>query len=133
MSRILIVEDEPVLARLLQVLVELQGHETVLADDGCRAFAAAQRHLPDAILLDLMMPVMDGHGALEALRMDERTTGIPVVILSATATDAAERRCLDAGAVAVILKPFENDELLGALAEALGSDDREAGQLEVSI
>src|SRR3954469_2413800 len=102
MSRVLIIEDEPVLARLLQLLVEVEGYETIVADDGIRGFAAAQRQAPDAILMDLMMPVMDGYGTLEALRTDERTADIPVVVLSAIASDAARQRCIDSGAVAIV-------------------------------
>ena len=124
MSRVLIIEDDPVLTRLLQLLVEFQGHETIVADDGSRGFAAAQRQAPDAILMDLMMPVMDGYGALEALRSDERTADIPVVVLSAIATEAARQRCFDSGAVALIRKPFDNDDLLATLADALASHHR---------
>jgi two-component system, OmpR family, response regulator RpaA len=121
MSRVLIIEDEPVLARLLQLLVEVEGYETIVADDGIRGFAAAQRQAPDAILMDLMMPVMDGYGTLEALRTDERTADIPVVVLSAIASDTARQRCIDSGAVAIVRKPFDSEHLLGALGDALAS------------
>jgi CheY-like chemotaxis protein len=121
MSRVLIIEDEPVLARLLQLLVEVEGYETIVADDGIRGFAAAQRHAPDAIVMDLMMPVMDGYGTLEALRTDERTVDIPVVVLSAIASDTARQRCIDSGAVAIVRKPFGNEHLLAVLEDALAS------------
>src|SRR3954447_5401280 len=117
MSRVLIIEDEPVLARLLQLLVEVEGYETIVADDGIRGFAAAQRQAPDAILMDLMMPVMDGYGTLEALRTDERTADIPVVVLSAIASDTARQGCIVSGAVAIARKPFGNEHLLAVLED----------------
>jgi CheY-like chemotaxis protein len=133
MSRLLIIEDEPALARLLQLLVEVEGYETIVADDGIRGFAAAQRQAPDAILMDLMMPVMDGYGTLEALRTDERTADIPVVVLSAIASDAARQRCIDFGAVAIVRKPFDNEHLLGALEDALASHRRATEPFEMGV
>jgi DNA-binding response OmpR family regulator len=119
MARVLLIEDEPSLARLVQLIVELKGHEVIVADDGSRGFDAARQHDPDAILLDLMMPIMDGFAALQALRDDERTSHIPVVVLSAIAKDTAERRCYDLGASAVVPKPFDTDELVVRLEAAL--------------
>ena len=83
MTRVLVIDDEPAIADVLRMLLEFRGHEVLTADDGSRGFATAQRQSPDVIVLDLMMPVMDGFTALEALRGDERTAEIPVVILSA--------------------------------------------------
>src|SRR3954452_13350180 len=133
MSRLLIIEDEPALARLLQLLVEVEGYETIVADDGIRGFAAAQRQAPDAILMDLMMPVMDGYGTLEALPTDERTADIPVVVLSAIASDTARQRCIDSGAVAIGRKPFDNEHLLGALEDALALHRRATEPFEMGV
>ena len=133
MSQVLIIEDEPVLARLLQLLVEVEWYETIVADDGIRGFAAAQRQAPDAILMDLMMPVMDGYGTLEALRTDERTADIPVVVLSAIVSDAARQRCIDSGAVAIVRKPFDNANLLEALEDSLASHRRATEPFEMRV
>ena len=126
MARVLLIEDEPSVSRLVQLIVELQGHEVIVADDGSRGFAMAQRHAPDAILLDLMMPIMDGFAALQALRDDERTAHIPVVVLSAIAKDTARQRCYDLGARAVVSKPFDTDELLVRLDAAIAESERVA-------
>ena len=119
MARVLLIEDEPALARLVQLILELHGHECIIATDGSRGFAAAQRQTPDAILLDLMMPIMDGFAALQALRDDERTAQIPVVVLSAVSKEMMEERCLDIDARSVVRKPFDTDELLVRLDAAL--------------
>jgi DNA-binding response OmpR family regulator len=119
MARVLLIEDEPALARLVQLIVEIHGHQCIIASDGSRGFATARRQAPDAILLDLMMPIMDGFAALQALRDDERTARIPVVVLSAVSKEMIEQRCLDLGARSVVRKPFDTDELLIRLDAAL--------------
>jgi DNA-binding response OmpR family regulator len=119
MARVLLIEDEPALARLVQLIVEIHGHQCIIASDGSRGFATARRQAPDAILLDLMMPIMDGFAALQALRDDERTARIPVVVLSAVSKEMMEQRCLDLGARSVVRKPFDTDELLIRLDAAL--------------
>jgi two-component system, OmpR family, alkaline phosphatase synthesis response regulator PhoP len=126
MARVLVIEDEPSVARLVQLIVELEGHEVLIADDGSRGFAMAQRQVPDAILLDLMMPIMDGFAALQALREDERTSHIPVVVLSAIAKESAKERCIDLGAQAVVSKPFDTEELLVRLDAAIAGSERVA-------
>ena len=68
MARILVVDDEAVIAQIIRLLLEPEGHEVMIADDGSRGFAAAQRQAIDLIILDLMMPVMDGFSVLAALR-----------------------------------------------------------------
>ena len=67
MARVLVIDDEPDVRWLLRLSLERAGHEVLLAEDGLRGVAMAQRQRPDAIVLDLMMPVMDGYGVLEAL------------------------------------------------------------------
>jgi DNA-binding response OmpR family regulator len=118
-ARVLLIEDQPALARLVQVIVELHGHECIIASDGSRGFATAQRQAPDAIVLDLMMPIMDGFAALRALREDEHTAHIPVVVLSAVSKETMAERCLDLGARSVDHKPFDAAELLIRLDAAL--------------
>jgi two-component system response regulator RpaA len=115
MTRVLVIDDEPAIADVLRMLLEFRGHEVLTADDGSRGFATAQRQSPDVIVLDLMMPVMDGFAALEALRGDERTTEIPVVILSALGSTDVRQRCHDLGARAFLQKPYNPEDLLRAV------------------
>jgi len=115
MTRVLVIDDEQAIADVLRMLLEFRGHEVLTADDGSRGFATAQRQAPDVIVLDLMMPVMDGFAALEALRGDERTAEIPVVILSALGSTDVRQRCHDLGAWAFLQKPYNPEDLLRAV------------------
>jgi CheY-like chemotaxis protein len=121
MARILVIDDEAVLSHVLRVTLESHGHEVVTADDGSRGFASAQRLAPDAIVLDLMMPVMDGFAVLEALRREERTESVPVLVLSAIGNEYTEQQCYTLGATAFMRKPFESDLLVGVLEDAIAA------------
>jgi CheY-like chemotaxis protein len=95
MTRVLVIDDEPAIADVLRMLLEFRGHEVLVANDGSRGYATAQRQAPDVIVLDLMMPVMDGFATFDALQSDERTEAIPVVILSALSSAEVKQRCHD--------------------------------------
>lgn len=121
MARVLVIDDEPDVRWLLRVSLERVGHEVLLAEDGLRGVAMALRQHPDVIVLDLMMPVMDGYGVLEALAKDARTSGLPVLVLTAKALPDEEERCTQAGASRFLTKPFDPLDLaveLEALLQA---------------
>jgi len=115
MARILVVDDEPTIARIIRLLLEPEGHEVLAANDGSRGFAMAQRQIPDLIVLDLMMPVMDGTWLLEMLRGNERTASVPVMVLSARSDDETQRRCEALGIQTYLQKPFQAEEFVGAV------------------
>ena len=115
MTRVLVIDDEPAIADVLRMLLEFRGHEVLVANDGSRGYATAQRQAPDVIVLDLMMPVMDGFATLDALRRDERTEAIPVVILSALSSAEVKQRCHDMGVRAILQKPYKPEDLLRAV------------------
>jgi DNA-binding response OmpR family regulator len=119
MARVLVIDDEQAIGHVIRLLLESQGHEVFVADDGSRGFALAQRQSPDLVILDVMMPILDGFGVLEALRRDPRTAPIPIVMLSALTGEDVEARCLELGAAAYVRKPFDSDSLLGAIREVL--------------
>jgi CheY-like chemotaxis protein len=119
MARVLVIEDDASVSHLLRILLEPEGHEVIIADDGSRGIATATRRSPDVILLDVMMPHLDGFAVLEALREDDRTLAIPVVMVSAMQTESVEERCYRLGAQAFIRKPFDADILLGIIEEVL--------------
>ena len=121
MTRILVIEDEPVIAQVVRLLLEPQGHDVLIADDGSRGFAAAQRQAIDLIILDLMMPVMDGFSLLEALRGNERTASIPVMVLSARSDAETQRRCEEFGVETYLQKPFESEDLIHAVENLVAS------------
>lgn len=122
MARVLVIDDEPDVRWLLRISLERVGHEVLLAEDGLRGVAMAQRQHPDAIVLDLMMPVMDGYGVLEALGRDGRTAHVPVVVLTAKALPDEERKVTEAGARRFLTKPFDPDDLAVELERLLAGE-----------
>ncbi len=110
MARILIVDDDPSITNLLATLLEEEGYETVTANSGQRALEVVRRDPPDAVLLDLMMPVVSGSVVCQQLKGNEKTRPIPVIIVSGDGH--ADRKTELAGADAFITKPFELDTIL---------------------
>jgi len=103
--KILIADDNEAVRQLL--CVALHGHEVVVAEDGAEAIALAECRLPDIILMDVMMPEVDGFIALEALKAHENTADIPVVLMSAGCVRRYDvRRGLALGAIDYLKKPF---------------------------
>ena len=122
MARMLVVEDESSVAHVIRLLLEARGHEVLVANDGSRGVATALRRSPDAIVLDLMMPFMDGFAVLETLREDERTAEIPVMVLTAVQSEDVEQRCYGLGAKTFFRKPFDGDHFVGAVEDLLAGD-----------
>jgi len=118
-ARVLVIDDEPDVRWLLRISLERVGHEVILAEDGLRGVAMAQRQKPDAIVLDLMMPVMDGYGVLDALSKDGRTSSLPVLVLTAKAIPEEEERVTKAGARKFLTKPFDPNDLADELEQLL--------------
>jgi DNA-binding response OmpR family regulator len=123
-ARVLLIEDEPDVSFVLRIVLEAEGHEVLVADDGSRGVAMATRRSPDVIILDVMMPVMDGFAVLEALREDERSSTIPVMMLSALQSESDEERCYRMGAQTYMRKPFDPQLVLGMLQETLAAPPR---------
>jgi two-component system, OmpR family, response regulator MtrA len=109
---ILIVEDDPVILRLLEVNFEMEGFDVLLAQDGQDGFDLAQSRRPDLIVSDIMMPKVSGLDFVAKLKADEALAGIPVVLLSAKAQATDVSAGTDAGADAYVTKPFEPLELV---------------------
>lgn len=110
---VLIVDDDKGIARGASLRLEAAGYRTLTANDGAAGVAMALAHKPDAVLLDVRMPQMDGLAALKVLREDERTRDTPVIILSASLRD--KQKALDAGARYFLTKPYRSDDVLAAL------------------
>ena len=104
---VLIVDDDPVIQLLLRVNFEMDGFVVATADDGEQGLAKAREMNPDLILLDVMMPKLDGYEVLSALRGEDETALLPIVLLSAKAQAADRQAGIDAGATAYITKPFD--------------------------
>lgn len=106
---VLIVEDESYLCELIADVLQAEGHHTRTAANGREALDALQSYTPDLILLDLMMPIMDGWEVIGALRTNPELANIPVVII--TAIYDLKRTQQETGAKAVLTKPFDIDQL----------------------
>jgi DNA-binding response OmpR family regulator len=113
-ARVLIVDDEPAIRLLGRVNLEADGIEVLEAGDGPSGLALAQRELPDLILLDVVLPGLDGRKVAERLRADERTRAVPIVFMSG----AGELVDGPAG-VDVLAKPFDPVELSRRVGEVL--------------
>jgi len=122
MSRILVVEDNANLAYGLATSLELEGHEVVLAEEGAAGLRAARERRPDLVILDLMLPGMDGYRVLRSLRDQGET--VPVLILTARGEEADKVLGFRLGADDYVTKPFGLLELLARVAALL----RRAGQ-----
>jgi len=116
MTRVLVVDDEPGLRRAMAINLRARGYEVALAADGAAALTAASDATPDAIVLDLGLPDMDGVEVIERLRGWSRA---PIIVLSARTTQDDKVVALDAGADDYVTKPFGMDELLARLRAAL--------------
>jgi CheY-like chemotaxis protein len=119
-AKILIVEDDPDSRRLLGTLLRRQGFDCRVAPDGQAALDQVADEAPDLILMDLMMPILDGVEATRRLKADVRTRAIPVVALTGNATPAGERDARGAGVDAFLTKPVIFPKLLEQLRTMLG-------------
>lgn len=112
MATVLAVDDDPVILRLLEVNLEMEGYTVVLASDGEEALAQARKHRPDLVLLDVMMPKIDGWSAAAAMREDPELSAIPIIFLTARAQDTDIQKGTDLGVAAYVTKPFDPIDLM---------------------
>lgn len=111
-AKILAVDDEPDLIDLMQYHLVRAGHEVTTATNGWEAIHSIRQNRPDIILLDLMLPDLDGFGVCEILRRDPLTATIPIVIVSAWASPDSRNLGLELGALDYLTKPFSPHELV---------------------
>jgi DNA-binding response OmpR family regulator len=111
-ARILVVDDEAGIRALLRDVLEEEGHEVLLAEDGYAGLRMAEAHRPDCVVLDVMMPGIDGHVVLQRLRASEGGLDLPVVMLTAAADDSHAWQAWTEGVDYFLPKPFEPVELL---------------------
>ena len=120
LGRVLVVDDDAVIRQLITVNLELEGFEVETAEDGQDCLDKVKAFAPDVITLDIMMPRMDGWEAATALRDDDETASIPVVLLSARAQQADLSRGDKIGVEAYLTKPFDPDELIKTVRRLAG-------------
>jgi DNA-binding response OmpR family regulator len=120
-SKILVCDDDDMLIELLQHRISARGFVVVAARDGGEALRLAKDERPDAIVLDAMMPVMDGHQVLRQLRADPETAAVPVIMLTARRQERDIVGALELGANDYLVKPFIPDELIARLNRLIGA------------
>ena len=119
-KKILIIDDEAELVDLVKIRLEAAGYEVLKAFDGREGLDKAKLEKPDLILLDIMMPKMDGYKVCGLLKMDARYQKIPIVLFSAKAQKEDAQLAKEVGADLYITKPFEASVLLAKIKEFLG-------------
>ncbi|MFH1484679.1 MAG: response regulator transcription factor, partial [Chloroflexota bacterium] len=137
-KRILVVDDDPKTAELVKLYLKREGHEVVTASDGTEALRLAQKTHPDLIVLDLMLPGMDG---LEVCRTVRGESEVPIIMLTARTTEQDRLRGLDLGADDYVTKPFSPRELAARVravlrrtpSDAIHSGPREITHGELSL
>jgi CheY-like chemotaxis protein len=119
--KILIIDDEDDIREVAALSLEsVAGWDVIKASSGAQGLSRAVEHQPDAILLDVMMPGMDGPTTFLELRKNQATARIPVLLLTAKVQGTDQRRFADLGVEAVLLKPFDPMTLSAQIARALG-------------
>lgn len=119
MPKVLVIDDNDATRLLCRVNLELEGFEVLEAADGHEGIDLARAELPDAILLDLMLPTLDGWEVLDELQNEPRTEPIPVVVLSGVGDPDLRREGLDLGALATLSKPLDPTALPEVLRETI--------------
>ena len=117
--KILVVDDEADLVSVLRFGLEVEGFEVISASDGDQGLAMAREAAPALMLLDLMLPKLDGYKVCRALKFDERYRTMPIFILSARSGEEDRRLALEMGADAFITKPYEMKELVAKIRARL--------------
>ncbi len=111
-ATVLVVDDDPVIQGLLRVNFEMEGYDVITAGDGVEGLERARSEQPDVVILDVMMPRMDGLEVARTLKADPSTAPIPIVLVSAKAQEIDVRAGGATGADAYVTKPFDPLELL---------------------
>jgi len=121
MARVLVVDDEALLRAIMQDGLEAAGHQVMVADSGRIALEIAKLDRPDCILLDIMMPGMDGYETCAAIKADPDLAPIPIILVSATTDLRVVDRAEQVGAAGVLPKPVPFEQLQHAVSLALDS------------
>jgi len=118
-ARILVVDDEERTLRVVKDMLTPHGYEIIVARDGAEAVAAARSRQPDLILLDILMPKMDGYTACNTIKTDKKTNAIPVVMLTAVGYELNKELAQSLEADGYLTKPFKLQDLLGVIKQFL--------------
>ena len=127
MPKVLVIDDDPVIRALVTDVLDLEGYDVRSAEDGFAGLRAIEADRPDCVVLDVMMPGLDGHGVLQRIRAADGGPGLPVVMLTAAADDAHAWKAWTEGVDYFLAKPFDADELLRYLDYLFAGEPADAG------
>ncbi|MFT4570127.1 MAG: DNA-binding response OmpR family regulator [Hyphomicrobiaceae bacterium] len=116
-DRVVLVDDEPNIRETIAFILDAEGVEVETAADGVAGLDAVRRVRPKVVLLDVMMPRMDGYGVCRAIRADEGLRGVYIIILTAKGQKSDEAKALECGADQYLSKPFDDEVVLGLIQE----------------
>jgi two-component system alkaline phosphatase synthesis response regulator PhoP len=131
-GRILVVDDEIYIVHILDFSLGMEGYEVVTALDGEAALEKVAQQKPDLIVLDIMMPKLDGYETCKALKSQEETRDIPVILLSAKGRNVDQKTGFEVGADDYITKPFSPRKLVERINAILGHPNRQDVQQQAS-
>ena len=126
-KEILIVDDEPSIVVPIQFLMEQQGYSVIIAENGHDALDVIYKYIPDLVLLDIMLPGIDGYEVCEIVRLNPKLRGIKIIFLTAKGREVEIAKGLALGADAYIVKPFSNTELVAKVKELLDTTNENSG------
>lgn len=118
--RILVIDDDPDMIQFIRLMLEVEGHEVLVAQSGIQGYFMARKESPDVVLLDIMLPDIDGYEVYRKIRLNEETHGIPVIFVSARSKSDQVEYGMSLGVQAYITKPFRPEELLKKLEDISG-------------
>jgi two-component system alkaline phosphatase synthesis response regulator PhoP len=118
-KRVLIIDDDPVFVKLINADLHVAGYEVLTAEDGYKGIETAQKGRPDLIVMDIMMPGMDGHKTSELLKKSQLTADIPIIYITAKDGLLDEELAMEIGADFFLKKPYELDALLSLIDQSL--------------
>lgn len=122
MARVLLIDDDQSNLHFMQQLLRMDGHELTWAADGQQGIALVKQFRPDLIICDVIMPHLGGYAVLETVRADPQFAEIPVLLFSAAMDEEARAMGLRRGATEVMAKPFDLEQLRGAIRRCLGQE-----------
>ena len=126
-KEILIVDDEPSIVVPVQFLMQQQGYNVLIAEDGHDALDMIYKYQPDLVLLDIMLPGIDGYEVCEIVRLNPKLRDVKIIFLTAKGREVEIAKGLALGADAYITKPFSNAELVAKVKTVLNNINEEAG------
>jgi len=118
---VLVVDDEPNIVLSLEFLMKNEGHEVRVAKDGAEAISAFQEKVPDLVLLDIMVPKLDGYAVCESIRANPDWQHVPIIILTAKGRETEKEKGLSAGADDFVTKPFSTRDVVERVEKLLSA------------